>query len=484
MPHKPHPFTMMDLRPLDQRLDALLQEGVPALGHYAIDCLRYADAREQQQHERRWRKGDGDYSANEYLLGRIAEELAVHGFITKALNIPALVHRVEFANRIRSAVFRDIIRRNEQEHYREQFYDLLQSLSRESVPDLLTAAELCAGFADYTEGGIRLAQALNRLSTSTDEPFWWDGLVGILSAYPANEETFKLASSAWSLLKYSRQYAKYPICAFLALFEDKSPEIAQLLHELPQQPEPGALVSPHDLVMRGSASEWVKRGNPIKAVAQAQRVISPIDRQYALTDLSKYAQQLKKDERHEEAEQLEQALTQALGETVPRQEEPPSSPTSLEALGQSPGKRRIHAKTLVSKAIALGRRPQISKLEASEQTSILQELLALQEWPSARTVVRLLVNTLEQVPAFSKHEFRARDVAQLLEPYHDTHPKVVYEFVTDLLRRDSRKSYWQTVHGTSAVLSLMLSLGGVTPLMELAKFLSDWPQGEEGDGSM
>jgi len=401
-------------------------------------------------------------------------------------SVPALIHRVEFANRVRSAVLRNIIGRNEQEQYRGQLNELLQSLSRDSVPDLLTAAELCAGFANYTEGSIWLAQALNRLSSLTDESFWWQGLADILSAYPANETTFKLASSAWSLLQYSRQYAKYPICGFLALFEDKSPEIAQLLHQLPQQPEPGASVSPYDLVMRESAGEWAKRGDPIKAVAQAQRVISPIDRQYALGDLSRYAQQLKKEERHHEAEQLEQALAPVLGETRPRQEDLPqlSSPPSVETLGQSPSKRRAHTKSLVSKAVTIGRRPHITKLEASEQISILRELLALHEWSSAWTVVRLLVNTLEQVPAFSKHEFRAGDVARLLEPYHDTHPNVVYEFVTDLLRRDSRKSYWQTVHGTSAVLPLMLSLGGIAPLTELAEFLSNWPNGEEGDVSM
>ena len=475
---------MMDLRPLDKRLDTLLRVGVPALGRYAMDCLRYADAREQQ-HERRWRKGDGDYSANEYLLNRIAEELAGHSHISEALGIPALIHRVEFANRVRSAILRNIIGRKEQKHYRRQLDELLQSLSHESVPDLLTAAELCAGFADYTEGNIWLAQALSRLNSFTDESFWWQGLADVLSAYPANETTFKLASSAWSLLQSSQQYAKYPICGFLALFEDKSPEIAQLLHQLSQQPEPGALVSPYDLVMRISAGEWAKRGDPIKAVVQAQRVISPIHRQYTLRDLSKYAQQLKKDEREREAEQLEQALAPVLGETMPRQEDLPqdSSPPLMVTLGQSPDQRRAYAKSLVSKAVTIGQRPHITKLEASEQISILRELLALQEWSSAWTVVRLLVKTLEQVPAFSKHEFRAGDVAQLLEPYHDTHPDVVYEFVTDLLRRDSRKSYWQTVHGTSAVLPLMLRLGGIAPLTELARFLSNWPNGEAGDVS-
>jgi len=476
---------MIDQQLVDQQLDALAQDGVPALGRYAIVCLQYADEWERQQGKRRWRKGEGDYSANEYLLGRIAEELAGHGFAAEALRIPAFIHRVEFANLVRTAVFRNIIGRNEQAHYREQLDELLRALSPDSVPDLLAAAELCGGFADYTQGKIRLAQALDKLSGLVDEPYWWQGLADVLSTYPADENTLKLASSAWFRLKYSQQYAKYPICEFLALFEDQSPEVAQIIQQLPREPEPGALVSPYDLVMRGSAREWAKRGNPSKAVDQALRVISPTYRQYALSDLIDYSEQLKKAARHSEAEQLLEVLGPTIEEMPQQQENLPtlSSATSLKTLERSSSKRRAHAESLVVKAMTIGQRPGISKLEASEQTSILQELLALQEWTSAWKVVKELVDTLGQVPAFSKHEFRARDVARLLEPYHVTYPKVLYRFITDLLRRDTRKSYWQTVHGLSAVLPLVLSLGGIPPLVQLAEFLSDWPNGEEGDVS-
>lgn len=93
----------------------------------------------------------------------------------------------------------------------------------------------------------------------------------------------------------------------------------------------------------------------------------------------------------------------------------------------------------------------------------------------------LLVDTLEQTPAFSKHEFRAGDVAETLLPYVSNYPKVVYHFVTELLRRDARHGYWQTVHGISAILPLMLTMGGPGPLLDLAAFLANWPAGEQGD---
>lgn len=120
------------------------------------------------------------------------------------------------------------------------------------------------------------------------------------------------------------------------------------------------------------------------------------------------------------------------------------------------------ALVLVEEARAMTGRMEAGKLRASRQYRVLEQILALGEFELAWEVLGLLVDTLERTPAFSKHEFRAGDVAETLLPHVETHPGVVYGFVTDLLRRDAGQSYWQTVHGISATLPLMMAMGGAT----------------------
>jgi tetratricopeptide (TPR) repeat protein len=139
------------------------------------------------------------------------------------------------------------------------------------------------------------------------------------------------------------------------------------------------------------------------------------------------------------------------------------------------------ALALVAEARAMAKRMEAGKLRASRQHRVLEQILALGEFELAWEVLGLLVDTLEQTPAFSKHEFRAGDVVETLLPYVETHPRIVYGFITDLLRRDAGQSYWQTVHGVSATLSLMMAMGGDAPLLDLAGFLADWPAGERED---
>ncbi len=485
---------MDELESLDQQLAQYRSFGPAGLGAYASACLRYADAVERRAQKRIWRTGDGDYTANEYLQSRIVQEFITHGLVGEGLQVAAQIHRAEFAQRVRGNLFRDLAKTGIPELYWPRFESFLSSLSGEDVSDLLTGAELCGQLGRFELGTLLLEHAFDKLQSRPEQIFQWDGFANILFDYPENKRTFELARRAWDVIGGTNRYGRYKTCAFLSLFEEQSSEVAEILRTLPTVPEHGATVSTLDMVMRFAPLAYAARDNPIKAAALLNRIHAEDTRRYTLNDLLRQAERFSNSGQSAQAEQLLLALrvppeeyrefvaaeaadaakSAALTQSAPETKTRPRTPRG------SAQARRARAQALVEQARKIGRHlSRTPKLEATKQITILEKVLALNELPLAWEVLQAILDTLEQVPAFSKHEYRAMDVVRLLEPYAATHPKLVQEFTTEFLRRDSRRSYWQTVHGLSAVLPLMLALGGAKPLEELAAFLTDWPNGEK-----
>lgn len=471
---------MPDLKTLDQSLNLYRAAGISALGQYAITCLIYADVTEQLENRKRFRTGPEGTSANEYLLFRIVDELVKHDFIDESFNIIPLIHRTQYSYSAWSIPMNYIIKNNLQAQYEQQFESMVDSLSAQNFISAMTLADFGSGFKQYQRGELWLEQVFDELQRSDVDLYQWERFAVILSSYPANDTTLSLALRAWEKIKDDIGMAKYYVGAFLALFEGESDAVDSILKNLPRQPSMGTSVSVNDLVMRNSARLWLKLENPPRAVQVVEKILDPNYKRYAEADLLKYVDELFQQGHGNKAEALLQAMGKSMDWYLSKIESEKKS-TSEQEQTLSESESESLAQSLLEQAVIIGKRHNISKVEASEQIQILRRLLEINQLTAAWKVVDMLVETLEKVPAFSKHEFRAHDVSELLEPYHGHHPEILYKFTTELIRRDAKRGYWQTVHGISATLSLMIDLVGANPAQELSQFLSDWPNGEVDD---
>jgi len=271
---------------------------------------------------------------------------------------------------------------------------------------------------------------------------------------------------------------KYHVGAFLTLFEGRSEIVDSILKNLPKHPTMGASVSVNDLAMRRSAGLWLKLDNPQRAVQAIERIVDQDYKQYAQADLLKHVKNLVEEGFQDKTDTLLRAMGKSMAWYLSKIESEKTKSEFEENRTTSASELASLAQSLLEQAAIVGMRPNISKVEASEQIQILERLLEINQLTEAWKVVDLLVETLEKVPAFRKHEYRAGDVSKLLVSYHNSHPQILYKFTAELIRRDAKKDYWQAVQGISATLPLVVVLGGAQPLIELAQFLSNWPNGE------